>query len=541
MNQTSTNIRLLTIFLLFFTSFLFLFNIGERDLWAPDEPRYAQVAKEMWDSGNFILPQLNGKPYPDKPPFLFWLINLFSIPFGKITPLSARLPSAFAGVGCCLAMFYFAKNTYQNTRIGLLTALILATSTKFLWMAHRIAFDIVLTLFVVLAILSFYKGYKVHRKKGWYYTLFYVFMALGVLTKGPVGFIMPFLVILTFLFLKRDIRVLKDTKPWLGGVLFASIVFSWVYMASIYGGKEYTQQILFSQNVGRLTDSFAHKEPFYYYFINFPVNFFPWMVFIPSIALYLFSSDGRKKVRNILLPVVWFAVIFVFFSIVSGKRDIYVLPLYPASALITAWFFNEFTEHFRSRQFKKIGYIPCYFLGGLSIFLSILLPILVYNISRQYLITTIPFIAILFLGGIAMLRFIKFGRILPFVFTIIFLIFTIFNISTLQAIPILNKYKSARELCNKANAVMKPEEPLAIYNFFRSPYLFYTNKNQIEVINNLKTLTKYLRRDERVFLFIKEKDFKKVLENIKEDILFVIGRDSVGHRDMVLVSNRDIS
>ena len=224
----------------------------------------------MRDSGNFIVPHLISEPYPDKPPLLFWLINLFSIPFGKITALSSRLPSAFAGIGCCLAIFYLGKSLYHNTRIALLASLFLATSSKFLWMAHRVAFDVLLTFFVTMAILCFYKGYAARhgrsltpplRRGGnrWgkkqerrYYTLFYIFMALGVLTKGPIGFILPFCIVLTYLILKKDIRVLKETRPWIGGVIFAFIVFTWVYLASIYGGKEYAYQILFKQNVGDL-------------------------------------------------------------------------------------------------------------------------------------------------------------------------------------------------------------------------------------------------------------------------------------------------
>lgn len=556
------NTRLIAICIVAFTGFLFLFNIGKRDLWAPDEPRYAQVSKEMRDSGNFIVPHLNSEPYPDKPPLLFWLINLFSIPFGKITAVSSRLPSAFAGIGCCLAIFYLGKSLYHNTRIALLASLLLATSSKFLWMAHRVAFDVLLTFFVTMAILCFYKGYaarhnhspitppiapplqgkdegEVKRQERRYYTLFYIFMALGVLTKGPVGFIIPFCIVLTYLILKKDIRVLKETRPWIGGIIFLFIVFTWVYLASIYGGKEYTYQILFKQNVGRFASSFAHKRPFYYYFINFPVNFIPWSIFIPAIAIYLFSKEGRGKIQNISLPVIWFAVVFIFFSIASGKRDIYVLPLYPAAALITAWFLNEFVEKFREKHFKKIGYYPCYILCGVSLVLSILLPIVVYKLYPQYTSSTIPFVAILLIGGLVMLRFVRYARIIPFLFTIIFVIFFAFNIGTLKAIPILNQYKSAREICDKANSVMQPGEKLAMYDFFRDPYLFYTNRNHIEVPRGIDELRRFLNSNERVFLFIQEKDFNKV-SKLLEIPMFVLEKDSVGHRDVLFVSNKDM-
>lgn len=95
--------------IILFTAFLFLFNTGKRDLWAPDEPRYAQVSKEMRDSGNFIVPHLNSAPYPDKPPLLFWLVNLFSIPFGKITALSSRLLQPLQASGVVWQYFILVK------------------------------------------------------------------------------------------------------------------------------------------------------------------------------------------------------------------------------------------------------------------------------------------------------------------------------------------------------------------------------------------------------------------------------------------------
>ncbi|BBO16409.1 glycosyltransferase [Candidatus Brocadia pituitae] len=532
------NTRVIAICIILFTGFLFLFNTGKRDLWAPDEPRYAQVSKEMRDTGNFVVPHLNSAPYPDKPPLLFWLINLFSLSFGKITALSSRLPSAFAGIGCCLALFYFGKRLYRNTRIGLLSALILATSAKFLWMAHRAAFDVLLTFFVTMAIICFQKGYAGQKNKGRYYTLFYTFMALGVLTKGPVGFILPFCVVLTYLALKKDARAFKDTRPWIGGTLFVFMVFTWVFLAGVYGGKEYTYQILFNQNVGRFSNSFAHQRPFYYYFIYFPVNFSPWSIFIPSIVIFLVSRKGRRKIGEILLPLVWFVVVFIFFSIVSGKRDIYVLPLYPAASLLTAWFLNEFIEQFRERSFKKTGYYPCSVLCGVALVSGVFLPVVVYKMYPQYASLSIPFAIILVTGGILLSRFIKHARIIPFLFTFIFMILIIFNLSTLKVIPVLNQYKSAKEICDKANSMIKPGERLALYNFFRDPYLFYTGRNYLEIIRGGDDLMQFLKAQERVFLFIQEKDFREV-SKFPEIPVFVLAKDSVGHRDVLLISNKD--
>jgi hypothetical protein len=109
----------------------------------------------------------------------------------------------------------------------------------------------------------------------------------------------------------------------------------------------------------------------------------------------------------------------------------------------------------------------------------------------------------------------------------------------LKAIPVLNQYKSAKEICDKANSVMKPGNKLAMYNFFRDPYLFYTNRNHVEVIHGLDSLREFLNSNERVFLFVQEKDFKKV-SKFPGMPMFVLEKDSVGHRDVLFVSNTDI-
>ena len=208
------------------------------------------------------------------------------------------------------------------------------------------------------------------------------------------------------------------------------------------------------------------------------------------------------------------------------------------AALLTAWFLNEFVEQFREKQFIKIGYYPCYVLCGISLALGILLPITVYKFFPQYTTLTILFTIILLIGGIILLRLMKHARIIPFLFTLISIIFIVFNLSTLKVIPVLNQYKSAKEICDKANSIMKSGDKLAMYDFFRDPYLFYTNRNRIEVIRDLDALRQFLNSNERVFLFIQEKDFKEVSKFLEIPI-FVLEKDSIGHRDVLFVSNKD--
>ena len=125
---------------------IFFLNSGGWDLWNPDEPRYAQVAKEMMESGNWILPHHNNKVYPDKPPVFFWLIALSSMVKGEVTSFSARLPSALAAV---LGVFltYLLGSKLYNARAGFISALVLTTTVEYFWQGRRANIDMTLTLF----------------------------------------------------------------------------------------------------------------------------------------------------------------------------------------------------------------------------------------------------------------------------------------------------------------------------------------------------------------------------------------------------------
>jgi len=207
--------------LVIFNSILFFPWLGKSDLYRHSEPRYAQVSKEMMNSHDFILPHLNTEPYPDQPPVFFWLIILCSLPFGEITELSSRLPSALAGLGCAIMTYYFGvklfedlkKGTYNRKyealnnkltlinprRVGFFAALILSTNIKYFATARNVSFDLLVSLFVTWSLFFFYKAYTGKTKNLKFYLLSYFFMAIGTLTKGPVGLALPILVIAAFL------------------------------------------------------------------------------------------------------------------------------------------------------------------------------------------------------------------------------------------------------------------------------------------------------------------------------------------------------
>lgn len=174
---------------------IYFVNLGQWDLWNPDEPRYAQVSREMVNGGDWILMHRNGAIYTDKPPLFFWIIALSSFLWQGLTPFSVRFPSALFGTLTVLLTFFIGKRLYSS-RTGFLSGLILATSVQFAYLSIRGNIDTTLTFFTTASILCFLQWYQrrqegeasSERMRGLSFYGYYVGMALATLAKGPVGF-----------------------------------------------------------------------------------------------------------------------------------------------------------------------------------------------------------------------------------------------------------------------------------------------------------------------------------------------------------------
>lgn len=574
------NISSRVTYLLLLVLFLFFINLGKRDLWAPDEPRYAEVAREMRDLGDFVLPHLNYEKYPDKPPVLFWLINIFSIPFGEITELSARMPAAFAGIGCVLLIYFlgrrlFLRSSIKNPhRIAFLAGIILATSLEYTVASRRVAFDVLLTFLVTLALSCFYTGYIRNKGKTRFFFLSYLIMSVATITKGPVGLLLPILTIAVFLTMEKlrnrnySFR-LRDMRIGWGILILFSIPLLWIAALYSVAGREHTIAVVFTQNTGRAVNSWSHNQPFYYFLVNFPLRFLPWSLFIPAVVIYYLkviknncnklsgvkltenqnsiasgSSDNESEhfdVRSTLrFPFAWFVTVFIFFSIMSGKRTTYLLPLYPAAALFVAWFINALISNPKDKTLNKSGYITFMFVYSILFILGIGIAVYVFNYQNEWFNSIIPLIIVYNCGILVSFRYLLCANYLKLLLSSLIIFLLIMFIGTQFVIPLLNEKKSAKEFCLKTNLVTGEDGKLSFFKYFGSTYLFYTGRKQIREINEIEVLKDYLATDEQVFFIVKA----GTLENIREKYsikVYDLIETSVGHRTLILASNKQMN
>ncbi len=224
---------------------------GRWDLWNPDEPRYAQVAKEMVAGGDWVLMHVNGETYVDKPPLFFWLIALSSFLWQGFTSFSARFPSALMSTLTVLVTFSLGRKLF-STRTGFLSALVLATSFEFAYLSTRANIDATLTFFTTASLLVFLHWYRHDKmetgrendKRSLSIYGFYAGMALATLSKGPVGFILPLLVSLLYLLFQRDWVAMKRMRLLTGMILCLGMILSWYLPAVLKGGQSFINETL---------------------------------------------------------------------------------------------------------------------------------------------------------------------------------------------------------------------------------------------------------------------------------------------------------
>lgn len=313
---------------------LFLANIWGYDLWAPDEPFFGEGAREMVADGQWLVSHINGVVHNHKPPLFFWLIALLSLPLGRVTSLTARLPSVLASLGT-VAMTLRLGRRWSSEKTAVLAAFVLATSYMF-WDKARTAQIEALLCFLIWVALSAFESWRAGdldgRQAGW---IFWAASALAVLAKGPVGFLLPLGIALVTLAFDREIGRWRSFAPFSGPLVFALICGAWVAAATLWGPPDYSVWGALKEHfVDRGIHGMHHAQPWWYYAEVLPLQLLPWSFLVPGALVLAWRRRDRND-RFLLVTVIF---IVLFFSISTEKRNLYVLPAFPAFALMTARF-----------------------------------------------------------------------------------------------------------------------------------------------------------------------------------------------------------
>lgn len=352
-------------------------HLSRTELSPPDEPRYALVAREMVDTGQWLLPRLDGAAYGQKPPLFFWAIAAVAEATGGVDERSARLPSVLSAVGLLLVTFAAARRLFPDpatgVRVGWVAAAVLGTCVRVLVLASRANLDMLHAFWTTTAFLCFLSAVPPGREADPRATrlclIGFAFAGLAVLTKGVGGLLVPLCLGAWALAggLRRGARF---GFPWLRGAGVEALVAAlWVLPAMLVGDAAYRESILFQQTVGRAAVPTVHLRHLYFYFQTLPLNLLPWTIFVPAVGWFVAralrakpaaspdpsavgTSPGAERVgagrgdgsvaagedrAGLLFCLVVFSTMFLFFTALPSKRDYYLLPALPWAALLLAW------------------------------------------------------------------------------------------------------------------------------------------------------------------------------------------------------------
>jgi 4-amino-4-deoxy-L-arabinose transferase-like glycosyltransferase len=304
-------------------------------LLAPDEGRNAEVAREMKESGAWLVPTYNGAAYLDKPAFFFKAVALSLAAFGN-TETAARIPSAVSGVGLTLLVFAFCRRIH-GTCCGLLAVIVVATTPLFVANARTVIFDMMLAFFVCGAIFA---GYLAEQNEGsarrnWYLAGA-ALVGLATLVKGPVGFLIPLLVLLVFNRLDGRVGAWKRLLSPLNILVFLGVTLPW-FVALCLRHPDFLHYGLVEETFKRFTSEkrFNRAEPFYFYLPIVAATFVPWSLLLPE-AIWATWKERWLKHSADRLCVVWAVIVVVFFSISQSKLPGYILSVTVACGILVA-------------------------------------------------------------------------------------------------------------------------------------------------------------------------------------------------------------
>jgi len=531
-----------------------------RDLWNPDEPRYMEVAREMAVVGTLgahLVPHLNGELYAEKPPLFFWLAGAIWRLGGGMN--SGRILVGLAALGTVLLVYGFARRRWPAPAPILAS---LCTLTCFLFLGHIRAgvIDPVLSFFTTAAVLCGSRALETEgrRARRWWLAA-YAATGPAVLTKGHVGFIVPLLVLLVYgLWNRRRVH----GGGWIhvpGALLLIACVAAWLVPAGVLVGWDYVYTLTIKQALGRAVKSYSHRGPFYEYIEHYPILFYPWfLLFIPAVMSAV-SAWRRRREEPALFALVWFGVVFLFFSAMSGKRNGYLMPLAGAFGLLMGRYLALGLREGWPRPRLQAGLMKATFVvvgfGAVAAATLLLLvgsfPGASARLAPRYAedladiarsasplkvgLTVAPLFIIAAVAAWGVRRAAVRGASPVALLVGVVLMHSLH--ADLALLPIVNRYKSARHFCDIITPILRQSDEVYFFRgVFSGLYNLYLGRTFIPVIEDVEDLRAKFARPERIVLITCERHVKSWTQGVLHGYP-VLYRETVGHRRMLLIGN----
>ncbi len=328
-------------------------------------------------------------------------------------------------------------------------------------------------------------------------------------------------------------------KLVLGIGLMLAIVLAWYLPAVSLGGKAYVQQNLFRHTTEAYRTGWTHPQPFYYYLYDFPISFMPWVLFLPGAIVYGFSKTMIERRKEFLSLLIWWIVVFVFFSVSRSKRALYLLPLYPAASLMVGKFWSDFIS--RPADGFRRGWLsfPLYGFTGLGLVAGVAIPWVIPLRLPSYLSESLPLTFFLVGGSVAMFVLCRFKNYRAVLFLLIGVMVAGYFYAFGVIFPLANSRMSARFIAEEITSRFQSGDRLAVFRGLEpDPYNYYTGVAPIQILVTSHSLHQFVRSPERVFCLLTFRDFSQWFGGENDPKVQLVTRRQVRNDDVVLISNR---
>jgi 4-amino-4-deoxy-L-arabinose transferase-like glycosyltransferase len=368
---------------------LLLHTLGvlDHDLWTPDEPRVAAIAREVAE-GAWTVPTLNGAPFLEEPPLYVWCAALVYKLAGTGMPPAPRVVSALFGLGGLVAMYFLAADLAgreRGRRVGLLAALALGISFEYFHTAHRVVVDGALVFFTTAAAAAGLRGLRAERggiRAAWLATSYFL-TSLAFMTKGAIGIAVPALFFLAVAAGLRRPGLLRRAYLWAAPLIFLATAGPWFFFLHRRLGAEGFHTLLVDNTLGRVLPAMAgsrgHVRPFHFYLPLLPLHLLPATLFgLGGILRRLRSRGALTEAERGAYDtaLIWLLLGLLMLSLATTKRAVYLVPFFPAAALIGGLWLDAFLRGEGGAYERVAGYLLSALLALLAAALAAAPPFL---------------------------------------------------------------------------------------------------------------------------------------------------------------------
>jgi len=455
-------------FILIAFAVLYFWQLGSYGLMNPDEGRYSEIPREMLESGDYLTLHLNYVSYFEKPPLHYWLTAASFLVFGQ-NEFAARFIPALMGF-LTILMTWFTARKFEGEDTANFAAIILGTSALFFAISRINITDMTLSFFLTLSLFSFYIFYKENRKR-WLY-IFYAALACATLAKGLIGVVLPAGVIFCFMLFTRDWRIMKRLFLTPAILVFFLICVPPFYLVCKKNPDFFYFFFIQEHFLRYATKMHDRYEPVWFFIPIIIGGFFPWL----GGLFVSFKNYFSKKEENVYL-VIWVLIITLFFSVSHSKLAPYIIPVYPALAILIAKNLVQLKDKGTTKAIKAcLGFLTFFTIVLVMAAVLILNGIIPIRKIQDVLLYRVPLTCLCMLCVVfCIILWTMLNR--PKKLFVFYSLFAFcFILTALPAIKILGNERSTRNLNKILVPLLNPQDKVLNFRDYQQDLPFYTKR-----------------------------------------------------------------